>query len=222
MPQQQKFVSKQSYKYRWLVMSFAVWIVLGAYFCYDIPASLHNTLKDHMDSKLNYQILDIDGDVFEIYFSGLYSIYAFANIFLPFISGGFRDVMGDRFVVIMLGVLVVFGQTVFTYGVMQKSFVIMYVGRVFLGWGIESMLPTLTSFISPYYKEDYLVYFYITKNLIKGILSRYEPVIRTHWTSIMHVSMSHHCRNQGIDRGKFDRNFFECGNILFRSHCITI
>jgi len=52
---------------------------------------------------------DIDGDIFEIYFGGLYSIYAFANIFLPFISGGFRDVMGDRFVVIMLGVLVVLG-----------------------------------------------------------------------------------------------------------------
>ena len=87
----------------------------------------------------------------------MYSVYAFANIFLPFISGGFRDVLGDRFVMIMLSVLVVLGQTVFVYGVMEKSFLIMYIGRIILGWGIESMLPTLTSFISPYYRNDYLV-----------------------------------------------------------------
>ena len=99
----------------------------------------------------------MDGDLFEIYFGGLYSVYAFANIFLPFISGGFRDLLGDRFVIIMLGLLVVLGQTIFTYGVILKSFWVMYLGRVILGWGIESMLPTLTSYICPYYKDDYLV-----------------------------------------------------------------
>jgi hypothetical protein len=33
----------------------------------------------------------IDPDNFEIYFGGLYSTYALANIFLPLISGRMRD-----------------------------------------------------------------------------------------------------------------------------------
>lgn len=30
---------------------------------------------------------EMDGDIFEFYFGGLYAIYSFANIFLPLISG---------------------------------------------------------------------------------------------------------------------------------------
>ena len=54
-------------------------------------------------------MLDIDPDVFEIYFAGLFSIYAFANIFLPFINGGLRDIIGDRFVILMNSVLIILG-----------------------------------------------------------------------------------------------------------------
>jgi hypothetical protein len=46
---------------------------------------------------------------------------------------------------------------IFAYGVYDKSFMIMYLGRIISGWGIESVVPTQTSFISPYFKDDYLV-----------------------------------------------------------------
>ena len=51
----------------------------------------------------------MDGNSFEIYFGGLYSIYAFANIFLPFISGKLRDTIGDRIVLIMMCFLITIG-----------------------------------------------------------------------------------------------------------------
>ena len=51
----------------------------------------------------------MDSDLFEIYFSGLYSVQSFFNIFLPFVSGRFRDTLGDKFAVIMLASLVSVG-----------------------------------------------------------------------------------------------------------------
>lgn len=36
----------------------------------------------------------------------------------------------------------------------------MYFGRIILGWGIEDIVPTEASFISKYFKEDYLVIIY--------------------------------------------------------------
>jgi hypothetical protein len=51
----------------------------------------------------------MDPDVFEIYFSGLYSFYAFANIFLPFIGGRLRDIYGDGIALIFLTLLAIIG-----------------------------------------------------------------------------------------------------------------
>lgn len=102
--------------------------------------------------------------------------------------------MGDRFVVIMLGVLIVLGQTIFTYGVLQKSFMIMYLGRIVLGWGIESMLPTLTSFISPYYLEDYLVHTFLL-HFLKGILCRVEPTLRAYGSGPLYALLSPDCHH---------------------------
>lgn len=31
---------------------------------------------------------------------------------------------------------------IFVYGVQEKSFFIMYLGRIISGWGIESVVPT--------------------------------------------------------------------------------
>ena len=72
-------------------MFFAAFLLLGAYFLYDIPASLHNSLKEYMDCNLITILWETDPDDFEIYFSGLFSVYAFANIFLPFLTGAIRD-----------------------------------------------------------------------------------------------------------------------------------
>ncbi|CAD8077369.1 unnamed protein product [Paramecium sonneborni] len=143
------FLNKCHYKYRWGVLGFCIWLVLGAFYCFDIPTSLHNTLQTHFADIMT-------AEAFELYYGGLYSLYSFANIFLPFISGKIRDQKGDRIVLILMVILVMIGQSIFVYGVHQKSFMVMYLGRIISGWGIESVVPTQTSFISPYFKDDYL------------------------------------------------------------------
>lgn len=74
------FLNKCHYKYRWGVLGFCIWLVLGAFYCFDIPTSLHNTLYQHFSDIMS-------AEAFELYYGGLYSLYSFANIFLPFISG---------------------------------------------------------------------------------------------------------------------------------------
>ena len=40
----------------------------------------------------------------------------------------------------MNSVLIILGWSIFTYGIEEKSFLIMYIGRVLVGWGIESCI----------------------------------------------------------------------------------
>jgi len=95
------YIDKSAHPYRWILLSISIWINLGAWYCFDHPAALHNTFKEYFSN--------IDPNVFEIYFSGLYSVYSFANIFLPFISGRCRDTLGDRFVLLLMCFLITLG-----------------------------------------------------------------------------------------------------------------
>ena len=108
------YIDKSAHPYRWILLSISIWINLGAWYCFDHPAALHNTFKEYFSSifyfKINFYLKkDIDPNVFEIYFSGLYSVYSFANIFLPFISGRCRDTLGDRFVLLLMCFLITLG-----------------------------------------------------------------------------------------------------------------
>ena len=58
----------------------------------------------------------------------------------------------------------------------------MYTGRILVGWGIESMMPVITTFFAPYYKEDYFVRFIF----IIGICSRNELILCSYRTSTLY------------------------------------
>lgn len=40
-------LDKSDYKPKWFMLSVSFWINTAAYYCYDHPAALHNTLKNH-------------------------------------------------------------------------------------------------------------------------------------------------------------------------------
>lgn len=40
-------LDKSGYQGRWSVVAISVWINSAAYYCFDHPTSLHNTLKEH-------------------------------------------------------------------------------------------------------------------------------------------------------------------------------
>lgn len=70
--------------WRWLMLTFGCFFLMGSYFCFDNPAPLKNTLE-----KPPF-------DLSEAQWSGLYSIYSFPNMILPLFGGIFIDKIGIR------------------------------------------------------------------------------------------------------------------------------
>ena len=59
---------------RWLVLFLTCMVMISNYYCYDIPAALHQQFKDYMG----------DTDDFETYFQLLYTLYSVSNPTLPY------------------------------------------------------------------------------------------------------------------------------------------
>ena len=70
--------------WRWLMLTFGCFFLMGSYFCFDNPAPLKSTLEE---DPFNLS----DGQ-----WSGLYSIYSFPNMVLPLFGGIFIDKLGIR------------------------------------------------------------------------------------------------------------------------------
>jgi MFS family permease len=100
-------------------------MMMGDYYCYDIPAALKSQLGDHMGNPTN----------FETSYALLYSVYAIPNIILPFCGGFLIDKWGCKFCMILFSVFLVIGQVVFTIGFESRSWPIMYVGRIIYAFG---------------------------------------------------------------------------------------
>ena len=80
--------------------------MMGGAYCFDVPASLYNTLRSHFSDT-------IDDDLFPIYFSGLYTFYSIANTFLPFITGCILNIILKKKCLINLVVPLYYVQDVF-------------------------------------------------------------------------------------------------------------
>ena len=70
--------------WRWLMLTFGCFFLMGSYFCFDNPAPLKGTLQ-----LPPYNLS-------EAQWSGLYSIYSFPNMVLPLFGGIFIDKLGIR------------------------------------------------------------------------------------------------------------------------------
>lgn len=75
-------------------------------------------LREHFDvNNIISSKTNLDDIYYHIYFALLYFAYAITNIILPVLTGGMRDSLGDRMILLMLGLLIILGQVIFTIGV---------------------------------------------------------------------------------------------------------
>lgn len=114
---------------RWLILLFTCVMMIGNYYCYDIPAALHAQMDEYMGKPSN----------FETYFSLLYTVYSVPNIFLPFFGGYFVDRLGVRLCLLVFASFITAGQVIFAFGLSIKSWPVMFLGRVIYGFGGESL-----------------------------------------------------------------------------------
>ena len=123
-------------------------MMIANYYCYDIPAALHQQLDDFMGKPSN----------FESYFSLLYTLYSVPNIVLPFFGGYFVDKWGVRTTLFVFSAFLCSGQIIFSFGVSLKSWPIMFVGRVIYGLGGESLGVANSAVLSLWFQGKELAF----------------------------------------------------------------
>jgi MFS family permease len=126
---------------RWVILFLTCILMIGNYYCYDIPAAMKTQLDDYMGNPSN----------FETYFSLLYTLYSIPNIILPFFGGFFVDKVGVRLCLIIFVVLIAAGQVVFAFGVSIKSWPVMFIGRIIYGFGGESISVANSSILADWF-----------------------------------------------------------------------
>lgn len=133
---------------RWLILFLTCMMMIANYYCYDIPAALHQQFEDYMGNDEN----------FETYFQLLYTLYSVPNVILPFFGGYFVDSWGVRTCLIIFTSLLAVGQVVFSFGLQAKSWVIMDIGRIIYGFGGESLAVANSAVLSEWFKGKELAF----------------------------------------------------------------
>jgi MFS family permease len=84
-------------------------------------------------------------------FNALYSAYSFPNMVLPFFGGFLVDKLGCRTMITVFAALLVVGQSIFAFGANLNSYPVMLVGRVFYGFGGESLCVAAQTMLAEWF-----------------------------------------------------------------------
>ena len=139
---------KSESPWRWAILLFTCIMMIGNYYCYDIPAALNSQMDDYMGKP----------DDFETLFSLLYTVYSVPNVILPFFGGYFVDRLGVRMCLIIFSILITLGQLVFAIGLSAKSWPLMFLGRVVFGLGGENLGVANSAVLSVWFEGKELAF----------------------------------------------------------------
>lgn len=120
------------------MLSICVWQ------CYDNPAALNTYLTAKGNGTHGPGLSSTQ-------FNGLYSAYSFPNMVLPFFGGYLVDKLGCRVMVVVFSALLVLGQAIFALGTSIDSYAIMLLGRVFYGFGGESLCVAAQTMLAEWF-----------------------------------------------------------------------
>ena len=98
---------KPASKLRWSVLGLSCIMMLGSYYCFDIPSAIKTQIGDYMGTS---------AEDYENYFALMYSLYAIPNIILPFFGGYFVDKLTARLMNIVFCGSILVGQITLTIG----------------------------------------------------------------------------------------------------------
>lgn len=126
---------------RWLVLFLLCIMMLGDYYCYDIPAALHTQLRDYMGKPSNYETL----------YSLLYTLFSVPNIVLPFFGGYLVDRFGVKNCLLVFTTFVAAGQTILAFGISIRSWTVMFIGRALYGCGAGSLSVGNSALLSQWF-----------------------------------------------------------------------
>ena len=126
-------------RWKWLTLLLINISVFGDFFAVDNPQPLEHHIKE---------ILKVD----ERHYSLLYTTYAFPSIITPLFGGLLIDRIGIRKGFVLFSLIVLIGQSVYTYGGYQTNLGWMLIGRVIYSLGSDPLNVAQTVFTNKWFK----------------------------------------------------------------------
>lgn len=131
--------------HRWLVLALASLLLMGAYYCFDIPAALYSHFASAFSSEMTAASYAMVHNV-------LYTAYALPNLALPLFAGYLVDAFGAHAVIAVLCATLAAGQALLSAGVLLKSVTLLVVGRVLFGVGGESVVVAQSAVVTEWFR----------------------------------------------------------------------
>jgi len=124
---------------RWIVVALASFLVFGNDYCYDLPQALETPIQE------KYKITEVEYNL-------LYSVYSLPNIVLPFVGGYILDYFGIKVGILLYNVLIISGQSLFTFGCYTDDYRLLIIGRGIFGIGAESLNVAQSMIVTTWFK----------------------------------------------------------------------
>lgn len=96
----------------------------------------------------------IEASQYNYFFNLLYAVYSLPNIVLPFFGGYLTDKLSARLMNVVFCICLLTGQVTLTIGAFIGSFPLMILGRVFFGFGGESLCVSVQTLIQQWFNES--------------------------------------------------------------------
>lgn len=175
---------------RWIVLGLTCMVMTGAFYSLDIPASLHEEMKEYMPAT-----------DFEMKFNLLYSVYSFPNVILPFFGGGLVDSYGSSLMLVVFGSLCLLGQGFFAVGGVYRSWGVMLAGRTLYGFGGESLCAAYSTLLAEWFAGKELALSFgialavarlgsVLNNLVSPTVANHFSTPWALWVGLMMNTMS--------------------------------
>jgi MFS family permease len=127
---------------RWTVLSLSCLMMLGSYYCFDIPSAIKTQIGDYMGA---------DEKEYETYFALMYSLYAIPNVILPFFGGYFVDTFGQCLSLLVSTSFLLAGQIVVSVGFSIKSWYLILAGRFIFALGGENLIVASSALLADWF-----------------------------------------------------------------------
>lgn len=157
-------------------------MLVGSYYCFDIPAAIKQQIDDYLGDPGDYETL----------FSLLYTLYAAPNVILPFFGGYFVDRFGVRLCLLIFTSLIALGQVVVSFGISIKSWPVILTGRLIFGFGGESLTVANSALLAEWFRGRELAFAFginlsvaklgsVINNLVSPALAKSTGVVFACW-----------------------------------------
>jgi MFS family permease len=129
--------------YRWIILTFIMWLTFGSYWVFDTPGALFKQLQVWFGGPDKYTSADN---------LNLYSVYSYPNTILCFFGGFIIDrLTGLRMGALLFCSFILVGELMFAVGIQVQQYYVCLVGRFIFGLGGESLTVAQNNFTARWF-----------------------------------------------------------------------